>query len=42
LTGTLKTGEQIKVDLGGVWTIKCTLFVDHKLQSATDACFVWG
>ena len=32
LTGKLQSGEEIKADLGGVFVMQCTLFVDNKLQ----------
>jgi len=31
LWGQLPTGESVKVSLGGIWTIKCRIFVDNKL-----------
>lgn len=31
LWGKLQTGETIKVSLGGTWTIRCIIFVDHKV-----------
>ena len=31
LFGQLPTGENIKVSLGGIWTIQCRIFVDNKL-----------
>ena len=31
LWGQLKTGEQIKVSLGGTFKIQCRIFVDNKL-----------
>jgi len=30
LWGQLPTGEQIKVSLGGWWTIQCRIFINHK------------
>lgn len=36
LSGRLGTGEEIKVSLGGVWKIKCNLFIDNVLQSPTE------
>ena len=33
MTGKLPTGEEIKVDLNGVLSIQCSLFIDNKLQS---------
>jgi len=32
LTGKLDSGEEIKANIGGTWTIKCRLFIDHVLQ----------
>lgn len=31
LTGKLPDGKPIKASLGGIWTMKCSLFVDHEL-----------
>jgi len=31
LWGQLPTGEQVKVSLGGNFTVHCRIFVDHKL-----------
>lgn len=33
LTGKLPTGEPIKASLGGVFTMQCSLFVDHVFQT---------
>lgn len=33
VTGKLKTGEEIKASLGGTITVKCSLFIDNKLQT---------
>ena len=30
LTGKLPDGKDIKVSLGGFWTMKCSVFVDHE------------
>lgn len=31
LTGKLPEGKAIKATLGGFWTMKCSLFVDHEM-----------
>lgn len=31
LFGKTSLGEDVKVSLGGVWTMQCTIFVDNKL-----------
>lgn len=31
LRGKLPDGKKIKASLGGVWNVKCSLFVDHEL-----------
>lgn len=31
LVGELPDGKQVKVSLGGLWTVKCSVFVDHEL-----------
>lgn len=36
LSGKLKSGEEIKVSLGGFWSVKCNLFVDHALQTPVE------
>ena len=33
LWGRLQSGEEIKVTLGGTWSVKCYLFVDNILQN---------
>ena len=33
LWGRLDSGEEIKVSLGGNFSIKCSLFIDNKLQT---------
>jgi len=33
LRGKLNNGEEIKASLGGALTVKCTLFIDNKLQT---------
>ena len=32
LTGKLDTGEEIKANIGGTWTMQCRLFINHVLQ----------
>lgn len=36
MSGKLKSGENIKVSLGGFWGIKCNLFIDNILQTPVD------
>lgn len=31
LWGQLQTGEEIKISLGGFWTVNCRIFIDNKL-----------
>ena len=31
LEGELPDGKKVKVSIGGFWTIKCSVFVDHEL-----------
>jgi hypothetical protein len=31
LWGKLPTGESVKVSIGGLWTMQCRIFIDHKL-----------
>jgi hypothetical protein len=33
LRGKLDSGEEIKVTLGGTFTVGCSLFIDNKLQT---------
>jgi len=36
LSATLKNGESVKVTLGGAFTVKCSLFVNEKLQEPVE------
>ena len=31
LYGKLPDGKKVKASIGGVWSVKCSLFVDHEL-----------
>lgn len=34
LTGKLPNGKQIKATVGGLWVMKCSVFVEHELLKA--------
>ncbi len=36
LEGKLPTGEKVKASLGGMFTLKCSLFIDNKLQEPIE------
>lgn len=36
LNATLQSGEPVTATLGGVWTMKCSLFVNERLQEPVE------